>query len=80
MSHHTAVFDAWHTACAYSDVVATSRATAQSWQAHQTLRLEELLHDAALRSRLYRERLNEAGPGATRTRRCSACARCTSAS
>ncbi len=65
MSHHTAVFDAWHTAWAYSDVVATSRASAPAWQAHQTLRLEELLHDAALGSRLYRKRLNEAGPGAT---------------
>jgi phenylacetate-CoA ligase len=65
MSHHTAVFDAWHTACAYSDVVATSRASVQAWQAHQTLRLEELLNDAALRSRLYCERSNEAGPGAT---------------
>lgn len=64
MSHHTAVFDAWHTACAYSDVVATSHASASAWQEHQALRLEELLHDAALGSRLYRERLNEAGPGA----------------
>ncbi len=63
MSHHTAVFDAWHTACAYADVAATSRASAPSWQAHQTLRLEELLHDAALRSPLYRQRLHEAGPG-----------------
>ena len=61
---HTAVFDAWHTACAYSDVVATSRASVQAWQAHQTLRLDELLHGAALGSRLYRQRLNEAGPGA----------------
>jgi phenylacetate-CoA ligase len=65
MSHHAAVFDAWHTACAYSDVVATSRASAQAWQAHQTLRLRELLHGAALRSRWYRERLNEAGPSAS---------------
>jgi phenylacetate-CoA ligase len=65
MSHHTAVFDAWHTACAYSDVVATSRASAPAWQAHQTLRLEELLHDAALGSRLYRERLKQAGPRAS---------------
>jgi phenylacetate-CoA ligase len=61
MSHHTAVFDAWHTACAYSDVMATSHATAPAWQAHQTLRLEELLHHAALGSRLYRERLKQAG-------------------
>jgi phenylacetate-CoA ligase len=65
MSHHTAVFDAWHTACAYSDVVATSRAPAPTWQAHQTLRLEELLHAAALGSRLYRERLKQAGPHAS---------------
>jgi phenylacetate-CoA ligase len=65
MSHHTAVFDAWHTACAYADVVATSNAAAPSWQAHQALRLEELLHDAALRSPLYRERIKAAGPGAT---------------
>jgi phenylacetate-CoA ligase len=65
MSHHTAVFDAWHTACAYGDVVATSRAPAPAWQDHQTLRLEELLHDAARGSRLYRERLDEAGRGAS---------------
>jgi len=63
--HHTAVFDAWRTACAYSDVVATSHATASAWQEHQALRLEALLHDAALRSPLYRERLAEAGQGAS---------------
>ena len=61
MSHHTAVFDAWQTAWAYADVVSASHATVQSWQAQQTLRLEALLHDAALRSRLYRERLSAAG-------------------
>ena len=62
MAHqHTAVFDAWQTACAYADVVATSRAGAPSWQAHQARRLEVLLHDAALRSPLYRERLHSAG-------------------
>lgn len=65
MSHHTAVFDAWQTACAYTDVAATSRATASAWQEHQTLRLEELLRHAALHSRFYRERLNAAGPGQT---------------
>ena len=63
MPHHTAVFDAWHTACAYSDVLATSRASAPSWQEHQSLRLKELLHDAAQRSPLYRRRLHDAGPG-----------------
>ena len=65
MAHHTAVFDAWHTACAYAVVVATSRASAPSWQAHQALRLQALLHDAALHSPLYRERLRAAGQGAT---------------
>jgi phenylacetate-CoA ligase len=64
-SHHTAVFDAWHTACAYCDVVTTSHASAQAWQEHQALRLEELLHDAALGSRLYRERLDDAGRSAS---------------
>jgi phenylacetate-CoA ligase len=65
MSHHTAVFDAWQTACAYADVANASRATAQTWQEQQTLRLETLLHDAALRSPLYRERLAGAATGAT---------------
>jgi phenylacetate-CoA ligase len=62
--HATAVFDAWQTACAYADAVATSRAGAPCWQAHQSVRLEALLHDAALRSPLYRERLRAARPGA----------------
>ncbi len=61
MSHHTAVFDAWQTAWAYADAVNASHATAQSWQAQQTLRLEALLHDAALHSALYRERSSAAG-------------------
>jgi phenylacetate-CoA ligase len=65
MSHHTAVFDAWQTAWAYADVVSASRATAETWQAQQTLRLETLLQDAALRSSLYRERLGVAGHGGT---------------
>ena len=65
MAHHTAVFHAWHTACAYADIVVTSRASAPSWQAHQALRLQALLHDAARRSPLYRERLRAAGHGAT---------------
>jgi phenylacetate-CoA ligase len=61
MQHHSAVFDAWQTACAYADVAATSHATVPTWQEHQTLRLEELLHDAALRSPFYRQRLKAAG-------------------
>lgn len=65
MSHHTAVFDAWQTACAYADVVATSHAAAPSWQAHQALRLEELLQVAARRSPFYRDRLSASGRGAT---------------
>jgi phenylacetate-CoA ligase len=65
MPHHTAVFDAWQTACAYADVAATSQATVQAWQEHQTVRLEELLHDAALRSPFYRQRLNAGGQGRT---------------
>jgi phenylacetate-CoA ligase len=65
MSHHTAVFDAWQTACTYADVLATSHATAPSWHAQQALRLEALLHGPALRSPLYRERLAAAGRGRT---------------
>lgn len=65
MSRPTAVFDAWQTACAYADVVATSRAAASTWQAHQALRLAQLLRGAALHSPLYRQRLAEAGPGAS---------------
>jgi phenylacetate-CoA ligase len=64
MSRPTAVFDAWQTACAYADVVATSRAAASTWQAHQALRLAELLRGAALNSPLFRQRLAEVGPGA----------------
>jgi phenylacetate-CoA ligase len=65
MSHHTAVFDAWQTAWAYADVVNASHASAQTWQAQQTLRLEALLKDAALHSPLYRERLSAARLGGT---------------
>lgn len=67
MSHHTAVFDPWHTVCAYTDVVATSNAAASMWQEHQSLRLEDLLHDAAQRSTLYRQRLKEARSGLAET-------------
>jgi phenylacetate-CoA ligase len=63
--HHTAVFDAWQTACAYADVAATSHATAPTWQEHQTVRLEALLHDAAQHSRFYGQRLKAAGQGQT---------------
>lgn len=63
--HHTAVFDAWQTACAYADVVSAGHATAQTWRAQQTLRLETLLDDAARRSPLYREHLSAAGHGGT---------------
>jgi phenylacetate-CoA ligase len=65
MPHHSAVFDAWQTACAYADVAATSHATAPTWQEHQTVRLEELLHDAAQHSRFYRQRLKAAGQDQT---------------
>jgi phenylacetate-CoA ligase len=63
VSHHTAVFDAWQTACAYADVLATSRAGASAWQQQRAQRLEELLRSAARRSPFYRERLAAAGPG-----------------
>ncbi len=65
MSINAPVYDAWRTACAYGDALATSRAAASSWQAHQTLRLQALLDDAALHSPIYRERLDEAGPAAS---------------
>jgi phenylacetate-CoA ligase len=65
MPHHSAVFDAWQTACAYADIAATSHATVPTWQEHQTVRLQELLHDAALRSPFYRQRLSAAGQGRT---------------
>ena len=62
MSHSSAiVFDAWQTACAYTDVSATTRATAATWRGHRELRLHQLLGAAADGSGLYRERLAEAG-------------------
>jgi phenylacetate-coenzyme A ligase PaaK-like adenylate-forming protein len=61
MSHHTAVYDAWQTACAYADSLTASHASAATWREHRALRLAELLQQAERGSRLYRERLREAG-------------------
>jgi phenylacetate-CoA ligase len=55
------LFDAWQTACAYAGALATTSAPASAWQAHQAARLDRLLADVAPRSRLYRERLAQAG-------------------
>ena len=64
MSHAT-VFDAWQTACAYTDALAVARAPAAAWREHQRLRLQDLLSVAAPRSRFYRERLDRAGRAAS---------------
>lgn len=57
---HTPVFDPWQTAWAYADALAAPRMPPAVWQAQRMRRLAELL-GAAQRSRLYRERLAEAG-------------------
>lgn len=46
MTPHYAVFDPWHTAWAYGDVLATSHASASEWQQRQALRLDALLRAA----------------------------------
>jgi phenylacetate-coenzyme A ligase PaaK-like adenylate-forming protein len=56
-----AVFDAWQTACAYADALATTRAPAATWRAHREVRLQQLLEAAARGGALYRERLAQAG-------------------
>jgi phenylacetate-CoA ligase len=56
-----AVFDAWQTACAYADALATTRASAATWRAHRELRLQQLLDAAARGCALHRERLVQAG-------------------
>ncbi len=63
MSTHTAVYDAWQTAWAYTDSLSAPRA-ATVWREHRDLRLAELLLHAAQGSRFYRERLQAAGEGA----------------
>jgi phenylacetate-coenzyme A ligase PaaK-like adenylate-forming protein len=55
------VFDAWQTACAYADALATARAPAATWRAHREQRLQQLLQAAARGSALYRARLAQAG-------------------
>jgi len=57
MAQHAPVFDAWGTACAYSDALMVSRAPASVWQARRDARLGDLLHDVVPRSRLLGERL-----------------------
>jgi phenylacetate-CoA ligase len=55
------VFDAWQTGWAYSDALATTRASASTWRALQSARLGRLLDEVAPRARIHRERLVEAG-------------------
>jgi phenylacetate-coenzyme A ligase PaaK-like adenylate-forming protein len=57
------VFDAWLTGWAYGDALATTHASAATWQAHQAARLGSLLDEVAPRARAYRERLAHASRG-----------------
>lgn len=63
VSAHSAVFDAWRTACAYVDIVATTRAGAALWREHRAQRLAQLLDHAERTCLLYRERLAATGAG-----------------
>ncbi len=59
-----AVFDAWHSAWALGDVLATTRAPAAQWRERQAQRLVRLVEAAAEGSRWFRERLRGVRPGA----------------
>jgi phenylacetate-coenzyme A ligase PaaK-like adenylate-forming protein len=59
------VFDPWQTAWACADALAVTRADPAAWQQRRSARLSALLQHAAQRSPIYRQRLAEAGEGAT---------------
>jgi phenylacetate-CoA ligase len=56
------VFDAWHSAWALGDVLATTHAPAAQWRQRQALRLARLVEAAAGGSRWFRARLRHVRP------------------